>query len=208
MKKRLSILLFTLTMMFGCALSVQACDFGSGYYIIPDSNSRYLSQEELSYYCEDDLGYIRNEILARHGYIFKTAKYNDYFNSQSWYSGCYTEKNFDYNVLNDYEESNIALIKKMEKGTSVQSSYIIPDSNSRYLSICELKGCSSSELALIRNEIYARHGYIFKKAKYRDYFNSKSWYQGCYTADCFDEGVFNDYEQANIDLIKCMEEQL
>lgn len=205
MKKRLSILLFTLTMILGSALSVNACDTGPNYYIIPDSNSRYLTQHELSCYSTEDLGYIRNEILARHGYIFKTQKYSDYFNSQSWYYGYYTEKDFSYNVLNDYESANISLIKKMEKGSSSQNEYIIPDSNSRYLSYQELQGYSSDELAYIRNEIYARRGYIFQKSKYNDYFNKKSWYHGYYTSDTFDEGVFNDYEKTNIDLIKSME---
>ena len=35
---------------------------------------------------------------------------------------------------------------------------------------------SSSELAIIRNTLYARRGYRFKKKKYQQYFASKPWY--------------------------------
>ena len=35
---------------------------------------------------------------------------------------------------------------------------------------------SSSELAIIRNTLYARRGYRFKKKKYQQYFGSKPWY--------------------------------
>ena len=36
---------------------------------------------------------------------------------------------------------------------------------------------SSSELAIIRNTLYARRGYRFKKKKYQQYFGSKPWYK-------------------------------
>ena len=35
---------------------------------------------------------------------------------------------------------------------------------------------SSGELAIIRNTLYARRGYRFKKKKYQQYFGSKPWY--------------------------------
>ena len=41
-----------------------------------------------------------------------------------------------------------------------------------------LNNFSSGELAIIRNTIYARRGYIFQKDKYRNYFSRKSWYRG------------------------------
>ena len=59
----------------------------------------------------------------------------------------------------------------------------------------------SDTLALGRNEIYARHGYIFQDPMFVNYFNSKSWYKPQYTGDQFDDSVFNDYERANIQFI-------
>ena len=35
---------------------------------------------------------------------------------------------------------------------------------------------SSDELGIIRNTLYARRGYKFKKKKYQNYFGAKSWY--------------------------------
>lgn len=40
----------------------------------------------------------------------------------------------------------------------------------------DLKGLSSEQLRIMRNEIYARNGYIFQDRKLREYFMQKSWY--------------------------------
>ena len=39
----------------------------------------------------------------------------------------------------------------------------------------------------------------------REYFSSKSWYYGYLSADEFDDSVLNEYEKANLDLIKAAE---
>ena len=39
-----------------------------------------------------------------------------------------------------------------------------------------LNSFSSDELAIIRNTLYARNGYKFKKKEYQEYFGEKSWY--------------------------------
>lgn len=80
--------------------------------------------------------------------------------------------------------------------------YILADSSSRYLSKSDLKGLSSYELMIARNEIYARHGRKFKDSSLQSYFNNKSWYKGTIEPDDFSPAsVFNDYEIKNIDLI-------
>ena len=81
------------------------------YYIIPDSDIRALTEEELSAYDKDTLALIRNEILARYGYPFKKQKYIDYFESQPWYQ---RNENFTYGMLTSLEMENIELIKKLE----------------------------------------------------------------------------------------------
>ena len=82
------------------------------------------------------------------------------------------------------------------------SSYVISNSDSAYLSADTLKNMSSSDLRLARNEILARHGRRFNDSSLQAYFDSKSWYKGTIDPDSFDYGVLNDYESANIDLIK------
>ncbi len=89
-----------------------------------------------------------------------------------------------------------------EQEPTVNSGYIIPDSNSRYLSVSDLKGLSSSELRLARNEIYARHGRTFDDSGVQNYFNSQSWYKGTISPDAFSESMLNAYEKANVELIR------
>lgn len=46
----------------------------------------------------------------------------------------------------------------------------------RLLTESDVQGLSKAEIRIMRNEIFARHGYIFKSKDLRDYFSSKSWY--------------------------------
>ena len=62
---------------------------------------------------------------------------------------------------------------------------------------------SKEELSLIRNEIYARHGYCFKKKDFRYHFEEKSWYIPV-SVDVRDQ--LTDLEVQNIELIYGLEE--
>ena len=85
--------------------------------------------------------------------------------------------------------------------TPTGGTYILPDSNSRVLSEAELEGLSERELMLARNEIFARHGFIFTTQWIQGYFLTQGWYRGTTPASQFDSSVFNSYERANVDLI-------
>jgi hypothetical protein len=65
----------------------------------------------LSYFSQTELKMIRNEIFARHGYIFKGADMKDYFAKQEWYKSKYD--NVD-DKLSELEKLNIELIKRYE----------------------------------------------------------------------------------------------
>lgn len=80
--------------------------------------------------------------------------------------------------------------------------YILPDSDSRYLTDSDVRGLSANELMLARNEIYARHGRKFKDSELQNYFNSKSWYRGTVDPDDFSTDVFNEYENKNLEMIQ------
>lgn len=51
------------------------------------------------------------------------------------------------------------------------------DCSKRLLTKKDITGKSMEELSLLRNEIYARNGYIFSKGKYSRYFEDKDWYK-------------------------------
>ncbi len=82
------------------------------------------------------------------------------------------------------------------------------DSDTRYYTREEMRQISwTPELtAVFRNEIYARHGYIFKNDIWYDFFSTYIWYSGIYPADKFDAGVFNEYEKENLKLAVEMEQ--
>lgn len=73
---------------------------------------------------------------------------------------------------------------------------------SRKLSASELRGYSKSDLRIMRNEIYARHGYIFNDSKLAVHFAVCDWYVPRYTNV---DGMLNSYEKYNVQLIKGME---
>lgn len=84
-------------------------------YIFPDSNGRYLSEEEVRSVEADRLFIGRNEIFARHGYTFQDEGLQQHFNSMPWYSGTVTAEQFNADaVFNDFEKKNVELIKRVE----------------------------------------------------------------------------------------------
>lgn len=88
-----------------------------GDYYFPDSNSRYLTDEELQNYSSSDLELAKNEIYARHGRQFVTQRIADYFNSKSWYQGTIDPETFDAQqseIFNEYEIANISKIVEWE----------------------------------------------------------------------------------------------
>ena len=80
-------------------------------YLLPDSDKRLYSKEELKQYDKETLALMRNEILARHGYPFQKEKYQTYFGEKSWYT---IDPDFDYNSLNSIEMANVETIKGLE----------------------------------------------------------------------------------------------
>ena len=92
--------------------------------------------------------------------------------------------------------------------TPTEGDYIFWDSNIRYLTEGEVAGLTLRELNYAKNEIYARRGYIFTSQELRDYFGSKSWYNGTLTPDQFSTSIFNEYENGNIQLLQRYEYSL
>ena len=81
------------------------------------------------------------------------------------------------------------------------SEYILPKSDTKYISKREIKDMSKKELTLALNEIYARYGLMFNTTSVQKYFNSKDWYVPSIKPGHFDYSQFNDYERHNVDTI-------
>lgn len=106
-------------------------------------------------------------------------------------SGFYGSKKKDYGA-SEYRD---------ERTSEKMSDYILPESDSRYLSKKDLAGLSAYECRLARNELYARHGRLFNDRELQAYFDNKEWYRGTIKPSNFNENILNDYEVYNRDLI-------
>lgn len=179
-----------------------------GSYIFPNSDTKKLTKAEIKAVDEKLWAYGRNEIFARHGYYFGEGnKYQKYFDQKSWYRA----GDFSTSELSSIEWYNMQLLKEMEgiddsssstsSGTS--SGYIFANSSKKKLTREQILSIDKNMWGYARNEIYARHGYSFKTAKYRNYFKKKSWYK----EGGFSTGDLNSVEWYNMNLIKKMEKE-
>ncbi|MGO5067016.1 YARHG domain-containing protein [Clostridium sporogenes] len=100
---------------------------------------------------------------------------------------------------NDLNDSNGKSTKNTNDNTKTSSDYVFSDSASRKLEDYELKNKSVEDLSLGRNEIFARHGYIFKEEPYKSYFANKTWYvpDSSFVAN---EENLNGYENYNVQM--------
>lgn len=85
---------------------------GSGY--ISESSSRALTDADVAGMSYDDMQMAINEIYARHGRRFASESIQNYFESQSWYSGTVAPEEFSESVFSATEAQNIQfLLNKM-----------------------------------------------------------------------------------------------
>jgi len=77
----------------------------------PEASTRRLSAADLARLSAQDLAEMRNEIYARHGYVFKTARWSRHFQATNWY-----RPNPDGTVtLTPLEQANVAVIQAEER---------------------------------------------------------------------------------------------
>ena len=74
-----------------------------------------------------------------------------------------------------------------------------PEASTRLLKTADVENLAKGELAFMRQEIFARHGYCFSKKEYRQQFENEDWYVPN-TTDI--RGLLTDIEKKNIALIK------
>jgi hypothetical protein len=159
--------------------------------IFPDSANRYLNEKDVTGLDEKGVRVARNEIYARHGRPFATPEMAAHFESQPWY-----QKNLGYkdSDLNDIEKRNVAYLNLEEwdhkyKAATVAGDYkgspytgdtsgsVLPDSSKRNLTDADIDNLSEEQLALGRNEIYARRGRTFSDPDLAKHFEGMPWYQ-------------------------------
>jgi hypothetical protein len=143
-------------------------------FLFPDSDRRELQFAELAGLDAAQLRIGRNEIFARHGYAFDSPDLQAHFGRFSWY-----RPRGKSVALSAVEKANVELFQAAEGRGSVRAAaeFIFPDSSRRRLGRNEVARLPKGQLRIARNEIFARHGYIFNSRELADYFGAKSWYQ-------------------------------
>ncbi|SRR6266511_157760 len=141
-----------------------------------------------------ELRLLRNEIYARHGRLFKAAWLQQYFDTQPWYA---VDENFKDEELSGSDKTNVETIVKYENK-------IHDELSTRPIARALLDGLFIEDASKMRQEIYARHGKVFKESWLQKYFASFDWYK----ADAnFTEASLSEIERKNIATIAAYEKK-
>lgn len=150
--------------------------------------SSVLTEKMLEGATFNELRIMRNEFFARHGKTFTTPGYRAFFEWQDWYKPAKDQTKIK---LNSTEEQNVKTIETYENKLREQlATQLVTEET--------FEGLFTEDLRMLRNEIYARHGRIFKDAKLQKTFTEMSWYQP--NPDFKDE-MLSETESQNLKLI-------
>ncbi len=141
-----------------------------------------------------ELRLLRNEVYARHGRVFKTLWLQQYFGSQPWYD---PKDDFKDEDLSGPDKTNVETIVAYENNLHNQIS-------TKPIPRALLEGLFLEDVRKMRDEIYARHGKVFKDPWTQKYFASFDWYK----ADpSYSEASLSPIEKQNIAVIAAYEKK-
>lgn len=125
--------------------------------ITAQTSQQIIPEYELIGKSADELRLMRNEIFARHGYIFKSEDLNKYFSSKRWYKPALN--NVD-STLTEIEKINIKLISKFES-TPSNDNYETIYSDIAKASYTVIKDKTDGQLITKSSEISFRDNYNY-----------------------------------------------
>jgi hypothetical protein len=141
-----------------------------------------------------ELRLLRNEIYARHGRMFHADWLQQYFSFQPWYTA---DENFKDEELSGNDKLNVETIVKFEN-------QIHQDLSTKPITRAIIEGLFLEDAKQMRQEIYARHGKVFKEPWLQKYFSSFDWYK----ADPdFTDASLTEVEKKNIATIAAYEKR-
>lgn len=152
-----------------------------------------LTEDKLAGLSILELRILREEFWARHGKKFDAPGIRQYFEWQDWYKPA---KNQSSVRLNKIEQQNVELLAAYEaKIREKLSTDLMTDD--------ALGDMFAEDLRVLRNEIYARHGRIFKDQALQKYFAAQAWYK---PDPDFKDDMLNEVESQKLIKIKAAEE--
>lgn len=126
-----------------------------------------------------------------------TRVLNMIFEKGKWLIDDYYDYKKNFRVYLSIENS-----KNSSSNNNLDNNGSFNNLSNRRLSEADLTGMSSKELEIMRNSIYARYGYKFKREDLLDYFSQYSWYNPTTSDMGAIYNQMNDNEKYNIDFIK------
>ena len=141
-----------------------------------------------------ELRLLRNEVYARHGRVFKTLWLQQYFGGQAWYEG---NEDFKDEELTGADKTNVETIVAYENKLHNQLS-------TKPITRALLNGLFVEDVRKMRDEIYARHGKVFKNEWTQKYFASFDWYK---PDPKFNEASLSSVERQNLTTIAAYEKR-
>ena len=156
--------------------------------------NKALSEAMLRGLSLHELRLLRNEIYARHGRLFKASWLQQYFEGQPWYQ---YDENFKDEELSGADKQNVELIVNYENKIHLELS-------SKPVTRALLEGLFLEDASQMRQEIYARHGKVFKEPWLQKYFASFDWYQA---NPNFTDASLTAIEKRNIATIQAYEKR-
>src|SRR5205807_6656909 len=167
--------------------------------------NKLLTRKKLGEHTNAEWTVLASEIEAIHGRRFDDTPWlQQYFAERYWYS---TADNYNPKSLNDTERKNLALIDLIRK--QQRKVAIAPGDmelfEDKLIAETMLRGLSLHELRLRGNEIYARHGRIFKTMWLQQYFGSQLWYD---PKEDFKDEDLTGPDKTNVETIVAYENKL
>ena len=156
--------------------------------------NKTISEQMLRGLSLHELRLLRNEIYARHGRMFRAEWLQQYFFFQPWYN---PDENFKDEELSGNDKANVETIVRFENK-------IHEELGTRPVTRALLEGLFIEDASQMRQEIYARHGKVFKEPWLQKYFSSFAWYK----ADpSFTDEALTEVEKKNIATIAAYEKK-
>ncbi len=167
--------------------------------------NKALTRKKLGKHTSAEWTVLASEIEAIHGKRFDDTPWlQQYFEERYWYKAA---DKYDPKGLNEIEKKNLALIDTIRK--QQRKVALMPGDmelfENKLISETMLRGLSLHELRLLRNEIYARHGRIFKTIWLQQYFGGQPWYD---PKDDFKDEEISGPDKTNIETIVAYENKL
>ena len=166
---------------------------------------RALTRKKLGTHTNAEWTVLASEIEAIHGKRFDgTPWLQQYFDERYWY---HSADRYDPKGLSEVERKNlqlIELIQKQQRRVALSPGDMELFEN-KLIAETMLRGLSLHELRLLRNEVYARHGRIFKTMWIQQYFGGQSWYD---PKEDFKDEEISGSDRTNIETIVAYENKL